>query len=101
MKREPEQFTAGGGGANIFQAALLAILKEWARVKRNRWGTGRIAVAFILFIFLAGYQAPVVFSAAGPVRVGEKAPQFDIQGFNSQELMGKKNILLVFYRGHF
>ncbi len=68
---------------------------------RYRWGAGRIAAAFVSFIFLAGWLAPAVFAAAGPVGVGEKAPQFDIQGFNSQELMGKKNILLVFYRGHF
>lgn len=70
-------------------------------MKRNRWRAGRIAAAFILFIFLAGWLPSAVFSAPGPARVGGKAPQFAIQGFNSQELMGKKNILLVFYRGHF
>ncbi len=68
---------------------------------RKQWERGRAAAAFILFIFLAAWLAPGAVSAAGPVRVGEKAPQFEIQGFNSQELMGKKNILLVFYRGHF
>ena len=59
------------------------------------------ACTFILFIFIISMIVPSVVLAAGPVKVGDKAPQFEIQGFNSEELIGKKNILLVFYRGHF
>ncbi len=54
-----------------------------------------------LFVFFGGLLGPSAVSAGPAVRVGEKAPQFEIQGFNSQKLEGKKNLLLVFYRGHF
>ena len=53
-----------------------------------------------LLVFSVFALTPPNASAAA-VRVGEKAPQFEIQGFNSQKLAGDKNLLLVFYRGHF
>ncbi len=54
-----------------------------------------------LFVFFGGLLGPAAVSAGPAVREGEKAPLFEIQGFNSQKLGGKKNLLLVFYRGHF
>ena len=57
----------------------------------------------ILFLFVSfgGFFSPAAVSAGPAVREGEKAPLFEIQGFNSQKLGGKKNLLLVFYRGFF
>ena len=59
-----------------------------------------LAAVLILLVFLASFLAPSRVLAQA-VRVGEKAPQFEIQGFNSEKLLGEKNILLVFYRGLF
>ena len=57
-------------------------------------------VIFFLVVMAVVAIAPPRASAAA-VRVGEKAPLFEIQGFNSQKFQGEKNILLVFYRGLF
>ena len=62
---------------------------------------GIAGTVLFLFVFLGSLLGPAAVSAGPAVRVGEKAPQFEIQGFNSQKLEGKKNLLLVFYRGHF
>ena len=67
----------------------------------QRWPwPGRALAGFALGLALL---AGSVFAqeAARPPREGEKAPLFDIQGFDSRSLIGKKNLLLVFYRGHF
>jgi hypothetical protein len=73
------------------------------KVRHFFTGTGHRAAwaaVFFLLVFLAGVLAPARAHAQA-VRVGEKAPQFEIQGFNSEKLLGEKNILLVFYRGLF
>ena len=101
MERVPLEFTAAGGGINIFGAAFFRFREGELRVMGKYGGAGRKAAAVFLIIFIAAWLVPAAASAAGPVRVGDKAPQFEIQGFNSQKLAGKKNILLVFYRGHF
>lgn len=74
------------------------------REKRTALKFRRSVIAgtvLFLFVFFGGLFGPAAVSAGPAVRVGEKAPQFEIQGFNSQKLVGKKNLLLVFYRGHF
>jgi hypothetical protein len=53
-----------------------------------------------IFFLLSIILAPL-FVSASSLRVGDKSPQFEIQGFNSEKLIGEKNILLIFYRGHF
>lgn len=70
-------------------------MRDW------RWERAKAAAVFILFILITFGTGLEVNAASGPIRVGDKAPQFEIQGFNSQDLIGKKNVLLVFYRGHF
>jgi len=61
---------------------------------------GRVLAGLALAGALWAAPAPAR-GADGPPRQGEKAPFFDIQGFDSRSLIGKKNLLLVFYRGHF
>lgn len=39
--------------------------------------------------------------APGAPTVGDVAPNFEIQGFDPASFLGKRNLLLVFYRGHF
>jgi len=34
-------------------------------------------------------------------KVGDKAHAFEIQGFKLSDLEGRKNLVMVFYRGHF
>ena len=34
-------------------------------------------------------------------KVGEKAPYFEFGNFSSKEIVEKKNLIIVFYRGHF
>lgn len=64
------------------------------------------ALFFFLLVPVLAFSFSALGSALGaseyvPVKTGDKAPQFVIQGFNSAALVGKKNLLLVFYRGHF
>ncbi len=59
-----------------------------------------LVVVLPLFFLLSTILAPN-FAMASSLRVGDKSPQFEIQGFNSEKLIGEKSILLVFYRGHF
>ena len=79
-------------------------LGEISSMKKRRFifgpGLHAAAVVFSLLIVAAMLLAPSG-AVAGAVRVGDRAPQFEIQGFNSQKLQGEKNILLVFYRGLF
>ena len=34
-------------------------------------------------------------------KVGEKAPYFEFENFSSKKIVEKKNLIIVFYRGHF
>ena len=64
---------------------------------------GRTLAVLALAGRLLAWPAPAA-PAEGPVhppREGEKAPLFEIQGFDSRALIGEKNLLLVFYQGHF
>lgn len=61
----------------------------------------RMLIVVLPFFFLLSTLLAPYFVLASSLRVGDKSPQFEIQGFNSEKLIGEKNILLVFYRGHF
>lgn len=74
---------------------------------RWRWSGGRVqrtlgAAAMAAALVLAGAGAPEAapFDENRP-KVGEKAHAFEIQGFRLSDLRGKKNLLMLFYRGHF
>ena len=64
------------------------------------------ALALAAALAVAAALAAQAFAATGggsfPPKVGSKAPEFEIQGFRSDE-PGKnsKHLLLVFYRGFF
>ena len=63
----------------------------------------RLAVLVFAFVFMsmsAGMVSAAPFDENRP-KVGEEAREFEIQGFKLSDLKGKKNIVLVFYRGHF
>ncbi len=57
-----------------------------------------LALAFVLVG--AGMGAAAPFDENRP-KVGEEARDFEIQGFKLSELKDKKNLVMVFYRGHF
>ena len=64
------------------------------------------AVFSFLLISVLAFSPSFLVSALGaseyvPVKTGDKAPQFESQGFNSAALAGTKNLLIVVYRGHF
>lgn len=72
-----------------------------------------IAVAFVIFFFIA-----TAFGQLGPkdgvnlkptdlerVKVGDNAPDFTLEDIDGRKISlsdfrGKKNVILVFYRGH-
>jgi hypothetical protein len=58
-------------------------------------------LAFLLTIVFSQSAFGAEGSAQSPPKVGKKAPQFEAQGFISKALLGKKNLLLVFYRGFY
>lgn len=68
--------------------------------RRPRLGRG---LAILALGLLPGFfsRAGLAQEADRAPREGEKAPAFEIQGFTSGSLLGKKNLLLVFYLGHF
>jgi hypothetical protein len=63
-------------------------------------GKALAALALGLALLAAPLPRPLA-QEARTLKEGEKAPLFEIQGFRSDSLIGKKNLLLVFYRGHF
>jgi hypothetical protein len=73
-------------------------MNEFSKVLATRFRGMLIVV--LPFLFLLTLFAPPNASASS-LRVGSKSPQFEMQGFNSEKLIGEKNILFVFYRGHF
>lgn len=61
----------------------------------------RLAALALAFVFVsAGMGGAAPFDENRP-KVGEEARDFEIQGFKLSELKGRKNLVLVFYRGHF
>ncbi len=72
-----------------------------------RWSTNHLArtmrlaaLAFAFLLVSAGMGAAAPFDENRP-KVGEEARDFEIQGFKLSDLKGRKNLVLVFYRGHF
>lgn len=63
--------------------------------------TLRPAAVALAFVFLSvGMTAAAPFDANRP-KVGDKVQEFEIQGFKLSDLEGKKNLVMIFYRGHF
>ena len=65
---------------------------------RRALGPAAIALAVLFMSVSAVVAAP--FDENRP-KVGQKAQEFEIQGFKLSDLKGKKNLVMVFYRGHF
>lgn len=72
---------------------------RWSRCHLKR--TLRLVVTALAFVFLgAGMTAAAPYDENRP-KVGQKARDFEIQGFKFSDLKGKKNLVMIFYRGHF
>ncbi len=57
-----------------------------------------MTLAFVLLSLSVAAAAP--FDENRP-KVGQKAREFEIQGFRLSDLKNKKNLVMIFYRGHF
>lgn len=72
---------------------------RWSRNHLTR--TMRLAAMALVFVLVsAGMGTAAPYDENRP-KVGEEARNFEIQGFKLSELKGRKNLVLVFYRGHF
>ncbi|MEE9276184.1 MAG: hypothetical protein V3V62_12830 [bacterium] len=72
------------------------------RGQRAFGSLSRILGALALVAALAAQALAATGGGSFPPKVGSKAPQFEIQGFRSDEPGRKsKHLLLVFYRGFF
>lgn len=72
---------------------------RWSRNHLTR--TVRLAAMALVFVLVsAGMGTAAPYDENRP-KVGEEARNFEIQGFKLSELKGRKNLVLVFYRGHF
>lgn len=58
------------------------------------------AMVFALVFVSVGMASAAPFDENRP-KVGDKASNFEIQGFKLSDLKGKKNLVMIFYRGHF
>ncbi len=72
---------------------------RWSSCRLKRT-LGAAAMAFALVLTGAGAPDAAPFDENRP-KVGDKAHGFEIQGFRLSDLQGKKNLLMLFYRGHF
>lgn len=74
---------------------------RWSRCRPKRaFVLSGLMAAFVLMGAGGGVSAAAPFDENRP-KVGDKAHEFEIQGFRLSDLKGKKNLLMVFYRGHF
>ena len=72
---------------------------RWSRCHLKR--TLRLVVTVLASVLMSvSVAAAAPFDENRP-KVGEEAHEFEIQGFKLSDLKGKKNLVLVFYRGHF
>ena len=71
---------------------------RWSRCHLKR--TLRLVVTALAFVFMSVSVAAAPFDENRP-KVGEEARVFEIQGFKLSDLKGRKNLVMVFYRGHF
>lgn len=68
---------------------------------------GPAVAGILLALFLAAFAAPghargsgLAGTAKAP-KVGDKAPAFELGGFDLKKQLAGGNLLLVFYRGYF
>ena len=72
---------------------------RWSRCHLKR--TLRLVVTALAFLLICvGSVAAAPYDENRP-KVGQKARDFEIQGFKLSDLKGRKNLVMVFYRGHF
>ena len=72
---------------------------SWSRCSLKRaLGLAAMALAFLLMSAGAATAAP--YDENRP-KVGDKTHEFEIQGFRPSDLEGRKNLVMIFYRGHF
>ncbi len=72
---------------------------RWSRCHLKR--TLRLVVTALAFVFMSVSVATAAPFDENRPKVGEEAREFEIQGFKLSDLKGKKNLVMVFYRGHF
>lgn len=72
---------------------------RWSRCHLKR--TLRLVVTALAFLLVSvNVTAAAPFDENRP-KVGDKAHEFEIQGFKLSDLKGKRNLVMIFYRGHF
>ena len=72
---------------------------RWSRCKLKR--TLRLAAMALAFVLMSVGMAGAAPFDENRFKVGDKAHEFEIQGFKLSDLKGKKNLVMIFYRGHF
>ena len=71
---------------------------RWSRCHVRR--TLRLTAMVLAFLLLGVGVAAAPFDENRP-KVGQKARDFEIQGFKLSELKERKSLVMIFYRGHF
>lgn len=72
---------------------------RWSRCQLRR--TLLPAATALAFLFMSVSMAAAAPYDENRPKVGQKAHAFEIQGFKLSNLKGKKNLVMIFYRGHF
>ncbi len=72
---------------------------RWSRCQLKR--TLRLAAMALAFVLMSVGMAAAAPFDENRLKVGDKAHEFEIQGFKLSDLKGKKNLVIIFYRGHF
>ena len=68
----------------------------------RRFGPAVAGIFLVLFLAVfaaSGYAQGSVLS--GTAKVGDKAPAFDLEGFDLKKQIEGGSLILVFYRGYF
>ena len=72
---------------------------RWSGCQLKR--TLRLAAMALAFVLMSVSMAAAAPFDENRLKVGDKAHEFEIQGFKLSDLKGKKNLVMIFYRGHF
>ena len=72
---------------------------RWSGCQLKR--TLRLAAMALAFVLMSVGMAAAASFDENRFKVGDKAHEFEIQGFKLSDLKGKKNLVMIFYRGHF
>jgi hypothetical protein len=71
----------------------------------RRFGPAVAGIFLVLFLAVfaaSGYaQGSVLSGTARAPKVGDKAPAFDLEGFDLKKQIEGGSLILVFYRGYF